>query len=63
MAADDDNCSNRSALQAIPVEGRIESPRSTSGRQAHFKPKKTYSPGPLGKVLIFRTLNGRVVPV
>jgi hypothetical protein len=63
MAADDDNRSNRSVPQESPSEGRLEAPRDTSPRQAPTKAKKVYPPGPPGKVLIFRTLHGRVVPM
>lgn len=59
----DDNRSDRSVPQESPSEGHIEAPRNTSPRQASAKAKKDYPPGPPGKVLIFRTLHGRVVPM
>jgi len=54
---------NRSFPEEVPAQGRIENQRSATHRQVPVRPKKQYPPGPPGKVLIFRTIHGRVVPM
>jgi hypothetical protein len=60
MAADE---RNRSVPEEVPTHGRIAAPRTTTPRDRRARPKKQYPPGPAGKVLIFRTLHGKVVPM
>jgi hypothetical protein len=54
---------NPSTSPDVQAEGSIEAPRSASSRQGQVKPKKQYPSGPPGKVLIFRTINGKVIPM